>query len=60
MENHLHLIAAAPELSCVMQSFKSYTAKRIIELLEHRSAKVLLRGLRALRLRHETEKSINC
>ena len=55
LENHLHLIASAPELSSVIQSSKSYTAKQIIELLERRAAKVLLRGLRALKLRHKTE-----
>jgi len=31
MENHLHLIAEAEDLSTVMQSFKSFTAKRIVE-----------------------------
>ncbi len=55
LENHLHLIASAPELSAVMQSFKSYTARRILDLLERHSAKVLLRQLRALKLRHKTE-----
>ena len=55
LENHLHLIASAPELSSVIQSSKSYTAKQIIELLERRAAKFLLRGLRALKLRHKTE-----
>ena len=34
LENHLHLIASAPELPDVMQRFKSFTAHRLIELLE--------------------------
>jgi REP element-mobilizing transposase RayT len=32
MENHLHLVAEAPDLSGVIQSFKRHTAKAIIEL----------------------------
>jgi putative transposase len=37
-----------------MQSFKSYTARRILDLLESRAAHVLLRQLRAHKLRHKT------
>jgi REP element-mobilizing transposase RayT len=56
LENHLHLIASAPELPTVMQNFKSpYTARKIVDLLELRSAHVLLRQLRALKLSHKTE-----
>ncbi len=55
LENHLHLIASAPELSPVMQSFKSFTARRLIDLLERCSANVLLRQLRAHKLRHKTQ-----
>jgi REP element-mobilizing transposase RayT len=54
LENHLHLIASAPELSNAMKSFKMYTARQIIDLLERHSAKVLLRQLRALKLPHKT------
>src|SRR5207302_2794701 len=55
LENHLHLIASAPNLSNVMKSFKMYTARQIIDLLEAHGAKVLLKQLRALKLRHKTE-----
>jgi putative transposase len=55
LENHLHLIASAPDLSAVMQSFKSYSARQIIELAERHAASVLLRQLRAHKLRHKTE-----
>ena len=34
LENHLHIIVSAPELPSVMQSFKSYTARRILDLLK--------------------------
>jgi putative transposase len=55
LENHAHLIASAPELSGAMQGFKSYTARQIIDMLERRAASVLLRQLRAHRLRHKKE-----
>jgi REP element-mobilizing transposase RayT len=45
LENHLHFIAAAPSLSSVIKNFKSYTARKIIDLLERRSAGVLLKQL---------------
>ena len=31
MEHHLHLVASGPDLSKAMSSFKSYTARQIIE-----------------------------
>ena len=55
LENHLHLIASAPNLSNAMKSFKMYTARQIIDLLERHQAKVLRKQLRALKLRHKTE-----
>ena len=54
LENHLHLIAAAPELAGAMKSFKMFTARQLVALLERHAAEVLLRQLRALRLRHKT------
>lgn len=38
MENHLHLIASAPELSKVFGGFKSYTARQIIDRLRDKDA----------------------
>jgi putative transposase len=55
LENHLHLIASALELPSVMQGFKSYTARQIVDLLERRAARVLLRQLRAHKLRHKVQ-----
>jgi len=55
LENHLHLIASAPNLANAIKSFKMYTARQIIDLLDRHQAKVLLRQLRALKLRHKTE-----
>ncbi len=58
LENHLHLIASVPDLSDVMQSFKSFTAKQILDLLQQHGAERLLHQLRALKLRHKTTASI--
>jgi REP element-mobilizing transposase RayT len=55
LENHLHLIASAPELASAIKSFKMYTARQIIVRLESHGAKVLLSQLHALKLRHKTE-----
>jgi len=55
LENHLHMIVSAPELPAVIQSFKSYTARKIIDLLKERRAIALLRQLRATKLRHKTQ-----
>jgi REP element-mobilizing transposase RayT len=54
LENHLHLIASAPELANDMKSFKMFTARQLIDLLERHEARVLLQQLRALKLRHKT------
>jgi putative transposase len=55
LENHLHLIAAAPDLPNVIKSFKMFTARALIRLLESHGAEVLLRGLKALKLQHKTD-----
>ncbi len=55
LENHVHLIARAPRLSATIQSFKSFAARRLIDLFKSRSADVLLRQLRAHKLRHKKE-----
>jgi putative transposase len=54
LENHLHLIASASDLTAVMKRFKSHTAKPIIELLESRRAETLLHQLRIAKRRHKT------
>jgi putative transposase len=55
LENHLHLIASATNLAGAVKSFKMFTARQIIDLLEAHGAKVLLRQSRTLKLRHKTE-----
>lgn len=55
MENHLHFVASVPDLNKVLKDFKSYTARQIIDLLENRSAKVILRQLKAHKLSHKQQ-----
>jgi REP element-mobilizing transposase RayT len=55
LENHLHLIAAAPDLNNAIKSFKMYTARRILDLLEARGVTIFLGQLRALKLAHKSE-----
>ena len=55
LENHLHLIASGPDLANSIKSFKMYTARQIIDLLESHNAQVLLKQLQWLKLRHKTE-----
>ena len=49
------MIVSAPELSAEIQNFKSYTARKIIDLLKQSGATSLLRQLRATKLRHKTQ-----
>ena len=46
LENHLHWIAAADDLSHEVACFKSFTARKLLDLLELRGAHVLLEQLR--------------
>jgi REP element-mobilizing transposase RayT len=55
LENHFHLIAAAPDLANAIKSFKMYTARRILAFLDTRGAKMWLAQLRAMKLPHKTE-----
>ena len=45
MENHLHLVAASPNLSKEIGDFKSFTARQIIDYLKDRNAQNVLRQL---------------
>jgi REP element-mobilizing transposase RayT len=55
LENHLHWIAAADDLSKEVGNFKSYTARRLIELLEAAHADTLLEQLAYFKLRHKLD-----
>jgi putative transposase len=55
LENHVHLIATAPNLASAVKCSKSFTALQIVELLKKRNARQLLRGLAALKLPNKKE-----
>ena len=56
LENHLHFVAQAPRLDKCLASFKSWTAARLIELLEARKAERLLARLRFARKAHKLDR----
>jgi putative transposase len=55
LENHIHWIAASESLSKEVGDFKSYTARRIIHLLETARAKTLLDQLAFFKLKHKQD-----
>ena len=54
LENHLHLVAAAPELGHTMQRFKSHTARQIVDCLEQQGSARLLELLALFKRPHKT------
>ncbi len=56
LENHLHLIAASPNLAEDVGDFKSFTARQIIDLLDHRGASLLLKQLAWHKAKHKTDR----
>ncbi|MBD1925181.1 transposase [Trichocoleus sp. FACHB-90] len=55
MENHLHLIASATNLSKEIKNFKSFTARSIIDLLKVNQANHILNQLNFYKLRHKID-----
>jgi len=55
LENHLHFIATATEHSHRIQQFKSYTARRILDLLQERQATTLLQQFAYYKRKHKVE-----
>ncbi len=45
LENHLHAVAQAEDLPAAWRSFKSYTARKLIDLLEAHHAEALLKRM---------------
>jgi putative transposase len=56
MENHIHLIATAENLSKEIGNFKSYTARRIIDLLIDKKADNILTQLNYYKLKYKTDR----
>jgi REP element-mobilizing transposase RayT len=56
LENHTHFIAASDNLVKEIGDFKSYTARRLIDLLESANAKTILDQLAFRRARHKHDR----
>ncbi len=54
MRNHFHLVCRCPNLKEAIQSFKSYTAKEIINELENDNKYELLKLLEIFKLKHKS------
>jgi REP element-mobilizing transposase RayT len=57
MENHLHLIAQADDLSKEIGDFKSYTARTIIDYLVEKKAENVLEQLKWQKLAHKQDRN---
>jgi len=56
LENHLHFIAQAKNLNKCVSSFKSFTARQIIDLLEAQRVEQLLTRLRFSKRTHKVDR----
>lgn len=56
LENHLHFVAQAPRLDQCVASFKSFTAGRLIGLLQRHGVERLLARLRFAKKRHKRDR----
>ena len=56
LENHLHFIAQAPRLDKCVSSFKSFTAMRLIKLLEQHRVERILARLRFAKRAHKRDR----
>ena len=56
LENHLHFIAQAKNLNKCVSSFKSFTARQIIDLLEAQHVEQLLTRLRFSKRAHKVDR----
>ena len=56
LENHLHFIAQAERLDKCVSSFKSFTARRIIDHLQAHRVEHLLTRLRSAKLAHKVDR----
>ncbi len=54
--NHCHFIAQAASLNKCVSSFKSFTVRKIIDMLKQRNAEMLLKRLRFAKLAHKQDR----
>jgi putative transposase len=57
MENHLHLVATAQEFSKELKDFKSFTAKKIVDLLKLSGTSLYLEQMRFFKKHHKTDQT---
>jgi REP element-mobilizing transposase RayT len=57
LENHLHLVLESDDLTKTMESFKKFTAKKILELLKRENVKSILDQLAFYKKAHHKEKN---
>jgi len=56
LENHLHFIAQAPQLDKCVSSFKSFTARKVIDYLKDQQIDSLLTRLRFAKKAHKVDR----
>ncbi len=56
LENHIHWIASSPNLATEISAFKSYTARKIIDLLLARNVSLILGQLKHFKADHKTDR----
>ncbi|WPN58543.1 REP-associated tyrosine transposase [Pseudomonas sp. P9_31] len=56
LENHLHFVAEAPDLSKCLRQFKSFTARQIIDDLQSKGAERALQRLRFSKRAHKQDR----
>ncbi|MGJ0516006.1 MAG: transposase [Methylomicrobium sp.] len=56
LENHLHLVAQSPDLATEISSFKSWTAKRLLEALKEQRAEHILKQLAFYKKAHKHDR----
>ena len=56
MENHIHLIASAEDLSKEMANFKSFTARQSIDYYSKQGNTLILKQLAFYKLPHKTDR----
>jgi REP element-mobilizing transposase RayT len=57
MENHLHLVASAKNLSKELGDFKSFTARKIIDYLQETHSEQILRVLKLHKVPHKVDRT---
>ena len=55
LENHLHLVAGAEDLSKEIGDFKSFTARNVIDYLKKHRVKMLLDQVEYYKLKHKID-----